>query len=191
MTRGDQADAAASSSIRRLAAARRRCRRNNIPTRTSSANARRSPLPAGRIDAAGRSGFTLPLEVAEAEQPQCSANSVFLALGPTGNGPRDSSSVHANERARADESPAARCRALDPASRPAVRRRRKRLRKTAYCSGGTGRVSPGYPGDAIGRRAGSALSSLIARGARAQPLGSGRAASAGSPTRASAPSPGR
>jgi hypothetical protein len=123
-TRGDHAVAAASSSIARLtAAARLRCRRNNIPPPASSVEARGSQLPTRRIDATGKSGFkTVSPESADAEQPQCSATSVFLALGPTGNGPRDSSFVHAHERPRAHESPAARRRALGssgPAPRPA------------------------------------------------------------------------
>jgi hypothetical protein len=101
-TRGDHAAAAASSSTARLtAAARLRCRRKNIPPRASSIQARGSQLPTRRIDATGKSGFkTVSPKSADAEQPQCSATSVFLALGPTGNGPRDSSFVHTHERPR-------------------------------------------------------------------------------------------
>jgi hypothetical protein len=199
-TRGDHAAAAASSSIARLtAAARLRCRRNNIPPPASSVEARGSQLPTRRIDATGKSGFkTVSPESADAEQPQCSATSVFLALGPTGNGPRDSSFVHAHERPRAHESPAARRRALGssgPASRPAEDGRRDsnaaNLTVEAPPATKAYSVSLRYLSDATGRTAGLALSSLIARGARAPPHGSERATCAGSPTRASVPSPER
>jgi hypothetical protein len=127
--RGDQAAAAASSSIARVAAATRpRCRRNNIPPHTSSVAAPDNPLPARRIDATGRSGFktTLSPLSADAEQPQCSAFSVFIAFGPSGNGPSDSSFVHAYERTQTGESPAARYRALTaPTFTPCGWRRRE------------------------------------------------------------------
>jgi hypothetical protein len=195
--RGDQAAAAASSSIARVTAATRLfCRRKNIPPRTSSVGAPGGPLPAGRINATGRSGFktTLSPESADAEQPQCSAFSVFLAFGLSGNGPPDSSFVHAYERGPTGESPAARYRALTrPAFTPCGRAEAGRRALTVQApSGGRGlSVSPGYPSDAIDRTAGLALISLITRAAREPPDASGREASAGSPRRVSVRSPAR
>jgi hypothetical protein len=144
---------------------------------------------------------TLSPESAVAERPQCSARSVFLAIGPTGNGPRDSSCVHDFERTQTVESPAARSRAPDfPHLAPCGRaddagegRARPTGESVVLSCGreGRGSVSPRYALRAIGRTAPSALSFLIARATRAQPRASARAASSGSPRHASGPSQAR
>ena len=119
-------------------------------------------------------------ESAVAERRSCSARSVFIAVGPSDNGSRDSSCVHNFERRPNGREPGARCRALDPASRalrsgggcgegraPNWRVSRPILRKERACS-----VSRCYAAHAIGRTARSALSFLIARAARAPPRAS-------------------